>query len=214
MPSPGGAIDLAMHPFAQYTALPAQNQNQSQSKGQALSAAQSIADLQALAGHGQRLPLLPNSGLMLTQFIADNGPWNPLSLDPGHGQLPKKQPDAAPFSRQFNFGIDYRNPVPPPSEADTVGPSGGLLSDSGYGSMAAKQSVGNRSVYNGDADLSFETQSLASQFQRMSHRTALPTEEHRKREAIAQRSASGATNSKVLVCPECNVTLKTNSELK
>lgn len=225
MPSPGQAVDLAMPPFAQYASLPAQsqgqsqNQSQSQSQGpsqaQGLGTAQNMADLQTLnGGHGQQLPFLQNQALMLSQFIVDQGPWNPLSLDPACGDLSKRQPDAAPFARQFaNFG-DYRNPVVPPSEADTASPSlAGVLSDSGYGSMA-KQSVGNRSIYNGDADHSFDTQSLSSHFQRMTHRTALPNEEHRKREVIAQRPASGAPNSKTFQCPDCNAVLKTNSELK
>ncbi|KAK3906191.1 hypothetical protein C8A05DRAFT_29977 [Staphylotrichum tortipilum] len=222
MPSPAGAaVDVAMQPFAQYASLPAQAQNQSQgqsqsqSQPQGLGAAQSMADLRALArGHGQQHPFLQGQGLVLSHFIVDQGPWNPLGMDPScGGDLSKGQPGPAQFTRQFpNFGIDYRNPVPALSEADTVSPSvTGLLSDSGYGSMAAKQSVGNPSIYNGDADHSFDTRSLASHFQRMTHRTALPNEEHRKRELVAQRPASGAP--KVLVCPDCKATLKTNSEL-
>jgi len=150
---------------------------------------------------------------MISQFIQDRGPWNPLDMGPASADPAKRQqPDAVSFSQTFSFD-DFRNPQPP-SEADTVSQSvAGILSDSGYGSMA-RQSVGNPSVYGGDLDQSLETQGIISRFQVMGQDSISSREELRKREARAQRPTAGASNARTLKCPDCDAIIKTKSELK
>jgi hypothetical protein len=140
---------------------------------------------------------------MMNEFIQERGPWNPLGVGKG---LPAGVSLSQDFSNYSNFRM------PPPSEADTVSQSvGGILSDSGYGSMA-RQSVGNPSVY-GDMDQTVEA-SLISGLQAMGKDNVSSATEPRKRETRGQRPTLGASSAKGIVCPTCHAPLKTNSELK
>lgn len=145
-------------------------------------------------------------------------PWNPLMANAGPmcGDPRTDDTGTMPPSQVFlDFGGAFRYAVPP-SEVDTVVSRSvaGILSDSGYGSMA-RQSVGNPSVYGGDLEQSAETQSLIQQFQRgMAHGSMSSDEEPRKQEGRAQTSASANRNANGLACPVCNYPVKTNSEMK
>lgn len=205
MPGLSRPADGGMRPFMQYASLPPES----------LGAGHPMGDLQSFAGsHDAQHTFVQNpGGLVISQFIQDRGPWNPLDMGPVSADPTKgQQPATASFNPTFSFD-DYRSPHPP-SEADTVSQSvAGILSDSGYGSMA-RQSVGNPSVYGGDLDHSFETQSFISRFQMMGQDSISSKEELRKREARAQRHTAGASNGRTLICPDCNAAIKTNSELK
>ncbi|KAK4190601.1 hypothetical protein QBC35DRAFT_61304 [Podospora australis] len=136
-------------------------------------------------------------------------PWNPVRA------AAVTSPWTSNFSSTSFSG--YRDTAPPPSEADTIGPSAAkLLSDSGYGS-AARHSIGIPS-YNGDDNA--ETRSLVQQYHQ--HGLSLETvsnathERPRKRRARSQRGAGSTTSGvKHLKCPDCsNFSAKTPSELK
>lgn len=169
------------------------------------------AELQAFAvgntGHpGFVQNQAPHS--ILGHFMADpTSPWTPWAVGTGSvSGVPARGQPAGIFFTAFGT---FRN-VAPPSEADTVNQSvGAILSDSGYGSMA-RQSVGNPSVYDGEMDQSVETQSLISRFRDLAPPHIASNEGTRKR--IARQKSLPNTN--ILTCPDCKVSVKTNSELK
>ncbi|KAK4241343.1 hypothetical protein C8A03DRAFT_41282 [Achaetomium macrosporum] len=198
MPGLGRPAEAGVHPFSQYPSLPIHGSG----AGDVMTALRAFP-----GGHGHQ-GFMQNQGLhpMMNQFIHDRGaPWNPLRMnaEPICGEPARRQPTGIPPSQMFsNFGS--ARSVPPPSEADSVSQSvGGILSDSGYGSMA-RQSVGNPSVYGGEVDQSGETQSLIARFQEFNaHETASSQENPRKPQGRGKRSTSGKANM-----------AKTNSELK
>ncbi|KAL2129881.1 hypothetical protein VTI74DRAFT_7173 [Chaetomium olivicolor] len=188
------------------------------SPSQGLGVRQAIDRIGAFASVHDHQGLGQNQGpqpTMMVQFIEDNNaPWNSLRMNAAHmcGNAASTQPAIIPPSQpSFNFGT-YR--AYPPSEADTLSQSvaGIPPSDSGYGSLT-RQSVGNRSVCGGELDQSAETQSLIFQLQGLSG-TILPQEESRKREGRGQKSGLGSANPGGIICPECQATVKTPSELK
>lgn len=206
MPGLSRPAEGGMRPFMHYASL----------QPESLGAGHPMGGLQSLAGsHDPQQTFVPNSGgLVLSHFIQERGPWTPLGMGPVSADPTKgQQPATTSFNPPFTFD-GYRNPHPP-SEADTVSVSvAGILSDSGYGSMA-RQSVGNPSVYGGgDLDHSFETQSLISRFQMIGQDGISSKDEPRKREARVQRHTAGASNGRTVICPDCNAAIKTNSELK
>ncbi|KAL2260071.1 hypothetical protein VTK26DRAFT_6035 [Humicola hyalothermophila] len=204
--------DVSFQSFAPYTSLPPHGA----SIGEAIGALQTFA-----SGHGN--PGLnqhqgPVSLPMIDQFIHDQGePWSHLNLKanaaPVNGN-PQRQYSGPPLAHFPNFAT-FRNPAPP-SEADTIisRSVGGVLSDSGYGSMA-RQSVGNPSIYGGDLDQNPETQSLILQFQRGLPQGSMSTEdEHRKLDSHDQQPIPAIAGASNLVCPHCNKAVRTKSELK
>ena len=153
----------------------------------------------------------------IDQFIHDRGePWNPLRANAGpicNGA--GRESGSLPLNQSFtNFG-NFRHP-PPPSDVDTIVSRSvaGVMSDSGYGSLT-RQSVGNPSVYGGDVDQSAETQSLILRFQQgMPQGSMSEEEEPHRQQGRGQASASVNRNANGLTCPVCNVSVKTNSEMK
>lgn len=193
---------LGRQPFAQYAALSSQGSG----------AGEVMGGLRAFpSGHGpqgfMQNQALPNP--MMAQFIRDPmGPWNPVCVNTATTQL-----TGIPSGQMLAAYGSFRCPAPP-SEADTVSQSvAGILSDSGYGSMA-RQSVGNPSVCDGEVDQSIETQSLVSRFQDLAKEDISPAEEPHRRLPRGQRSASSLQSVNSRVCPDCKIVVKTNSELK
>ncbi|KAK4033427.1 hypothetical protein C8A01DRAFT_40122 [Parachaetomium inaequale] len=185
----GRPADVGMPPFAQY----------GQGAPELLDVLQAFASGHGQQGFTQTQALHPT----MSQFMHDRGPWNPLGV--------ARQSAGVSFSQALPNFTGYRS-IPPPSEADTVSQSvGGIPTDSGYGSNA-RQSVGNPSVY-GEVDQSLETRSLISRLQAMGQDDISSKEEPRNREARSQRPALGTPNAKSIICPVCNVPVKTNSEL-
>ena len=179
-----------MSPFAQY----------GQGTPELMDVLQAFASGHGQQGFTQTQALHPT----MSQFMHDRGPWTPLGV--------ARQSAGVSFSQPLPNFTGYRD-MPPPSEADTVSQSiGGIPTDSGYGSNA-RQSVGNPSVY-GEVDQSLETRSLISRLQAMNQDDILSKEETRNREARSQRPAQATPNAKSIICPVCNVAVKTNSELK
>lgn len=205
------SADASMQPFAQYASLTPHGPRIQETLGV----------LQAFASNHGNPGFLQQQGQvsvpMMNQFIHDRGePWNPLKMNAGPVYAdPRRQYGSLPMTPTFPNFSAFRNPAPP-SEVDTVVSRGVgvVLSDSGYGSMA-RQSVGNRSVYGGDADQNPETQSLIIQFQRGMAQGSLSLEdEPRARETREQKPTIAAPKSSNLVCPHCNMSVKTRSELK
>jgi hypothetical protein len=185
----GRPADVGMPPFAQY----------GQGSPELLDVLQAFASSHGQQGFTQTQALHPT----MSQFMHDRGPWNPLGV--------ARQSAGVSFNQALPNFTGYRS-IPPPSEADTVSQSvGGIPTDSGYGSNA-RQSVGNPSVY-GEVDQSLETQGLISRLQAMGQDIS-SKEETRNREARSQRPTLGTPNAKSIICPVCNVPVKTNSELK
>lgn len=157
------------------------------------------------------MPLMSNAAILgsyhrqqLEQWYTTNdGPWIPKDLAPTGGQ-------GSTNARGHGFGYPglYRESISP-SECETA-PPGFMLSDSGYGSHGAKQSVATASIY--EAPLDHETQSLMGDFSNlMTSAHWIP--------AHSQPQMSGFHRSmpsdpRELKCDTCQKTLKTNSELK
>ncbi|KAK3309056.1 uncharacterized protein B0T15DRAFT_127963 [Chaetomium strumarium] len=208
MPGLGRPAEAGMPPFGQYPSQPTHGSG----NGDVMTAARTFPGGYSHQGFMQNQGLQP----MMTQFMDDRGaPWNPLRMnaDSVFGEPARRQPAGISSSQMFsNFG--NARSAPPPSEADTVSQSiGGILSDSGYGSMA-RQSVGNPSVYGGEVDQNAETQSLIAQFQELAQETASPQESSRKHQGRGQKSSLGRASNQSLKCPDCGAVLRTNSELR
>lgn len=198
--------------FAQYASLSAHGAYSRDAMG---NFASRLGHQVSMQNQGQLLQSMMNHS-MINQFIQDQGePWNPLRARASAGaRCGNLGAQTGSLSSSQGFFGDFRNA--PPSEADTVVSRsvGGLMSDSGYGSMA-RQSVGNPSVYGGDVDQSAETQSLILQFQQKLPQGSMSSEEEpQKPEGQIQRSASVNRNANSLICPVCNASVKTNSEMK
>jgi hypothetical protein len=176
-----------------------------------------MRDVQTLAGgHGSQPTYVQNEALqlrMIGHYVhGREDPWTGLNLQPSTGDPAKRHQTVVPSNKPFpNYG-SFRSPPAPPSEADTISPSlAGIMSDSGYGSLA-RQSVGNQSVY-GDGDQSIE---LIPRFQAMGQDRNSWNEELGRREGPDPRPAPGTLSARVFVCPdpECRAEVKTKSELK
>ncbi|KAL2196451.1 hypothetical protein P885DRAFT_37600 [Corynascus similis CBS 632.67] len=134
----------------------------------------------------------------IRQWMIEPAPWNVF-------RAVGDQPVCTPFNQPHPNFMNYRAP---PSEADTVSQSiGKAVTDSGYGSNT-RQSVGNPSVH-GELE-----QSVISRFQEIGREDNPSREDGRRWERQGQRSTPGTTTGKGMVCPGCNVSVKTNSELK
>ena len=149
----------------------------------------------------------PISQHPLAQFLwAEDGPWVPARS--GVRSQEPSQPLKGPSLSM------YTNPSAP-SDCGTAFGATILPSDSGYESMT-RQSVGNPSVV-GEHDRSAEgvTSSFPDpQFQLQDINQAIPDYPWEK--PVTAHSVETATNLTVsnLVCPHCNSTVKTKSELK
>lgn len=217
MRSLGRPAEAGIRPFAQYASLSGLGAGPREGVGDDVQAFASGPGNQGfLQTQGQHPGLHP----VMSQFISDQvAPWNPLraNADPIiYGDPGRQSGSSSSFGQSFPNFSGYRSAAPP-SEADTaVSRSiGGILSDSGYGSMA-RQSVGNPSVCGGDLDQSMETQSLIMRFQwAMVARGSMASEEElQKREQVGRKPAPANPGSGKLTCPQCNTRVKTNSELK
>ena len=156
--------------------------------------------------HASQPPYVQNQGLEpMLQFLQNpEGPWTSLNLQTAPGDLAKRHQAVVFSNHAFQSYGTFRNP--PPSEADTISQSvAGIMSDSGYGSMA-KQSVGVPSVC-GDGDQSME---LIRPFQAMGRDSSAPNSE------LGQRRGT-IPAARVFTCldPTCHrAEFKTRSELK
>lgn len=196
----GGHSSVAAHSFGHYPAMPTRGAGGHNTLGNLT--------------HVGNTQNQQNFGLErdIYNFIRTNQaePWNPVRA--AGTSWPHNSHN---YSSLTSF-TGYRDSAPPSSEAGTVGPGVGKLSDSGYGSVA-RPSIGIPS-YNGDDTV--ETQSLARQFNQ--HGLGLETRSNatqgraRKSRARSQRGGGSVTSGvHGRKCPECpDFSAKTNSELK
>ena len=154
---------------------------------------------------GQRSGAVP----LANWYQNDDEPWNPLSA-PADGSA-RSQALPASF-------MSYRG-RPSASECDTL-PPGVLPSDSGYATVP-RPSVGDPSVY-GDYDQSGETQSMTGRFSDFQIQNTAPDalldrspEIYHPPSSFREPSRRAGQNgdSPQLVCPTCQKTVKTKSEL-
>lgn len=144
-------------------------------------------------------------------YDSQEKPWDPIqgrNPPPSRaGELRGNRLNYRPFGPAFSA---YRESNVP-SECESTG-TGILPSDSGYESRT-RHSVINGSIY-GDCDRSGETGSISSNLADFQfERPILPSEPWTQHGSDYTTAVSANCNSK-LVCPYCNQSVKTRSELK
>jgi len=151
----------------------------------------------------------------LVQWFTNNdGPWNPITT-----KIPENVQEERGQSRQTGI----RNPMSYPGGYRQHNPSevgsvqfGFPHSDSGYGT---RRSVGNTSVFSADVtERDQDCQSLAghvAEFQPFHQFNDMPQQvDGRANDSWTNQAQSSTTLPSGLVCPTCNKSVKTQSELK
>jgi len=154
----------------------------------------------------------PPQDPLLQWYTGNDGPW-----------IPKVIPEIVSEERLSRVQSGNRNPMsytghyrqPNPSDAGSF-QYGGSHSDSGYGT---RRSVGNASVFSADVtERDQDCQSLAGHvadfqpFQGLNE--VLQTRDARINESWSLPAPSSAASDTSLVCPTCQKSVKTRSELK
>ncbi|CAL3967700.1 unnamed protein product [Diplocarpon coronariae] len=152
----------------------------------------------------------PHENPLLQWYTGNDGPWNPI---------PKATTESAvedgPLSKQMghrnniSYSSQYRQQNPVETENSQFG---GSHSDSGYGTRC---SVGNISVFSADVHESdHDSHSIAGlSLDYPPCHGVLQVRDSRTNDSRMPPSGH-ASDSPGLVCPACNKTVKTNSELK
>lgn len=170
----------------------------------------------------QYAPAFPSSGHFQTRQMMVQDPSHNRQLENPVARFLSEESSWDPLGGRQHIALvniseytTYRTTTAP-SEADTVGPVT-MVSDSGYGSMP-RQSVGIPSV-SGDMDHCAETQSLIRgvsdfQFYGLSPGSATPPKEEPEGNSWNNHEVTGNPDSNDLICPTCNLSVKTKSEIK
>ncbi|KAI8962838.1 hypothetical protein F5Y11DRAFT_347031 [Daldinia sp. FL1419] len=146
-------------------------------------------------------------------YHRNDGPWTPASLAPSQGDTRNA---TILRNNQLMFSSQYRGS---PSECDTILP-GGVSSDSGYGSYAAKHSVANGSVCDEPIDRNHE---LLGELDFTSYNrdtiskvsTEAPWSQSQPTPPSPQSAIGHQANpQRGNVCDVCKKVLKTKSEFK
>lgn len=160
------------------------------------------------AQNGMGYMMEPHGQPVLLNWVDEPGPWNPIqgrnSVSSNATQPPTTRPNPLTTYRSSHV----------PSEYETIG-HGRLPSDSGYESLSRpRHSVIGSSVL-GDCDRSGETASLSNGLAGIQFDRPLSTPGP-WRQQDGFRTIDGQVNvdNKQLVCPHCNVRVKTRSEIK
>lgn len=157
----------------------------------------------------------PPQNMIQHWYANQDGPWTPVSkVMPdvtSDGRFQSKQTG----SRNHNpSGGQYRQHNPSETGSFHFAVPGVPHSDSGYGT---RRSVANTSVFSGDApERDQDCHSLVSHvenFQPFGYIEEIPQRDDRSSEPW-NASVSSLSESRGLVCPDCNKAVKTQSEMK
>lgn len=160
-----------------------------------------------------------NQDPLVNWYTGNDGPWIPKGISEvvTDERLPKGRVSSGMSAR---YGNVYRQPIPSDAGSYQFG-APAPASDSGYGSNGAKRSDGNASIFSADVtDRDPDLQSLAGQITEylpypgmgdVMHHREIRTHDHWTN---SLPSSSVPDPQPKLICPTCNKTVKTRSELK
>lgn len=174
----------------------------------------SIPRMSTIPGDGQNRG--PSENPLHQWYLGNDGPWAPFPKVTTESDLDDRSMSKQTVNRNIPYSSQsgqYRQQNP--SDVRSF-PFGATHSDSGYGTH---RSVGNTSVFSGDVhDRDQDSQSMAGPPQNFepSFHGNYEVSQQRDSRAVGTWTSptSHSSESSGLVCPTCNKSVKTRSELK